>query len=297
MSMLPRLARLVAVSATAFALAFARDARADHVFGEVDQQADVVPPELADVGVTEHPGAQLPLDVTLHDEQGKDVRIGDFVNGTKPVLLSFVYHSCPTLCSLVLDGFTTSMRDVPWTIGDQFEVLTISIDERDTPAIASEKKARMLEKYGRSKDVAAKGWHFLTGDPRSVKVLAEAVGFTYHWDARDNQFAHSAAIFVLTPTGLVSRYLYGIEFPPRDVHLAMLEASTGKVAPTAYEHLLLYCYRYDPAARGYVLVAMNVMRVASGVSVLLVGSLLAVLWRREVKRKKVALAAASSPSA
>jgi protein SCO1/2 len=257
-------------------------ARADHLREGGGLPADTVPPELADVGVTEHLGEQLPKDVTLRDETGKTVTIADLVRD-RPVVVSFVYHSCPTLCTFVQSGFAASVKDVPWSIGKDYDVLTISIDPRDTTAIANEKKERFVKGYGRDEATTAKGWHFLTGDEPQVKRLARALGFSYHFDARQSQFAHSAAIFVVTPTGKIARYLYGIDFPPKDLRLALAEAAEGRSISTV-DHLLLYCYQYDPNARGYVVVAQRVMRIGAAISVVLLGSFLGLMWRRERKR-------------
>ena len=253
--------------------------------------AEVVPPELADVGVTEHLGESIPTDVRLRDEDGKDVYVRDFVRGERPVIVNFVYHSCPTLCTFVQSGFSASINEVPWTIGKDFDVLTISIDPRDTPAIASEKKVRWVKAYGRDEATTARGWHFLTGDERELKRLAGAIGFNYHFDAKQQQFAHSAAIFVLTPTGKLARYLYGIEFPAKDVRLALAEAAEGRSISTV-DHFLLYCYKYDPNARGYVVVAWRVMRLGAAFSVVAIAAFLGLMWRRD--RNKSRASAVSS---
>lgn len=278
-------------------------ARADHggpgrgmatgLVGTEEVPSDYVLPELADVGVTEHLGEQVPMEILLRDEQGQDVPLQQFFRTGKPVALNFVYHSCPTLCSMVQSGFTASLKEVPWNVGEQYEVLTISIDPKDTPQIAAEKKAQWVGTYGRSSEKTAAGWHFLTGDERQVKRLAQAVGFTYHYDPRQRQYAHSAAVFVLTPTGKIARYLYGIEFPGKDMRLALTEAAEGRFVSTI-DHLLLYCYQYDPNARGYVLVAWRVMRLGGAVTLLLVGALLGVLWQRERRKRSVEQGAADA---
>ncbi|MCU0680731.1 MAG: SCO family protein [Polyangiaceae bacterium] len=244
---------------------------------------DHVPEALREVGVTEHLGESLPLDVRLRDEAGRDVRLGDFMAGKKPLLLQFVYHSCPTLCSLVSSGMVASLRELPLTVGDEFEVLTVSIDANDTPAIAAAKKKHALGVYGRGGAGAAAGWHFLTGEAAEVRRLADAAGFAYRYEEDEKQFAHSAALFVLSPTGKLARYLYGIEFPSLDLRLALAEAAAGRTVTSAVDHLLLYCYRYDPLARSYVFFAINVMRVGSALTVLLLSFGLFRLWRREAR--------------
>jgi len=279
------LSRLVTAAAASLTLLFAQPAAADHIpppdTGEVPP--DYVPPQLKAVGVTEHLGAQVPFDVELRDEAGKAVKVGDYFGHGKPVAINFVYHSCPTLCSMVQSGFAASLRELSWTVGQNFEVLTISIDPRDTPAVAAAKKDGFVKGYGRDPVVTARGWHFLTGDASETKRLAEALGFSYYYDYATKQFAHSAALFVLTPSGSMARYLYGIEFPAKDMRLALTEAAEGR-ASNAVDHLLLYCYRYDPNSRGYVLVAWKVMRLGAGGCAILLGGLVAFLWYRERRR-------------
>ncbi len=240
-----------------------------------------VPPALREVGVTEHLGATVPLDLRLRDEAGREARLGEFFAGRKPLLLQFVYHSCPTLCSLVSSGLLASLRELPLTVGEEFEVLTVSIDPNDTPALAAEKKEKALAAYGRGGDAARAGWHFLTGDAAEVRKLADAAGFAYHYEAEEKQFAHSAALFVLSPAGKLARYLYGIQFPSLDLRLALAEAAAGRTVTSAVDHLLLYCYRYDPLARSYVFFALNLMRAGGALSVLVIAFCLARLWRRE----------------
>lgn len=247
--------------------------------------ADVMPKELQEIGIDEHLGDTVPTDVKLVDETGNAVVIGDFVQHGRPVVVNFVYHTCPTLCSFVQNGFAASLKEVPWSIGDKFDVLTISIDPRDTPQIASDKKAKWVAGYGRDAAQTNKGWHFLTGNEAELKRLTKAFGFRYSFDAKQGQYGHSAALFVLTPSGKISRYLYGIEFPKNDVRLALAEAAEGKMISTV-DHLLLYCYQYDPNARSYVLVAMRVMRLGALATVLGLGAFLGVFWARERKKLK-----------
>jgi protein SCO1/2 len=252
-------------------------------FGPGALPADQLPRELENIGVVEHVGDVVPGEIMLRDEAGHEVKVSSYLKGDKPLVLNFVYHQCPTLCSFVLNGFTNGLKDVPWAVGEQYEILTVSIDPRDTPQIAGEKKAARIAQYGRAKESAQRGWHFLTGDAREVKRLADSVGFRYEYDPKDQQFAHSAAVIVLSPDGKISRYLYGIEFPGRDLHLSMLEASAGRTSLSLHEQAMLYCYRYDPAARSYVLVALNVVRLSGALTVLLLGGFLGILWRRERK--------------
>jgi protein SCO1/2 len=251
-------------------------------------------PELKGVGVVEHLNGALPRDATFLDTEGKTVRLGDFFDGKRPTLLVFAYHTCPMLCSLVLDATVRSLNDVEWTVGREFDVVSISIDPKDTPATATRKRASVVESYGRSKGRVA-GWHFLTGDEANIRKVTDAVGFEYRYDARQKQYAHPAAIYLLTPEGHVARYLYGIEFPPGDVRLGLLEATEGRSITTT-ERLLLFCYHYDPQGKKYSLVAMNVMRLGGAATVLGMGTLFTIMWARGRRKRKEQRLAAPAPS-
>ena len=244
---------------------------------------DQVPYEFQNVSIKEHLGDQLPMGLTLRDEDGKDVRLGDYFKTGRPVALNFVYHSCPMLCSMVLTGFTSSARELSGSIGRDFDVISVSFDPKDTPEIARSKKEHWVKTYGRDPAQTARGWHFLTGDPVAIKQLTEAAGFSYYYDARQKQYAYGAAVFLLTPDGRLARYLYGIEFPSKDFRFALAEASEGR-GSSATDHLLLYCYQYDPNSRGYVLVAWKVMRIGAAASALALGAMLGLLWARERRR-------------
>lgn len=273
------LARLV----LAFALvAVATDARADNDgMKPYAGSNNETPPELDNVDVVEHLGGPLPREALFRDTAGNMVRLGDFFDGKRPVALVFAYHTCPMLCTLVLDGFARGVKGVDWTVGDQYDVIALSIDPRDTPAAAAKKQAQIVEKYGRAG--SAKGWHFLVGDENNIRQVTNAVGFQYHYDERQQQYAHPAAMYLVTPEGNLARYLYGIEFASPDIRLGLLEASQGRSISTV-EKLILYCYHYDPAGKRYALVAMNVMRVGGGACALLLLGLLGLLWLRERRR-------------
>jgi protein SCO1/2 len=240
---------------------------------------DHLPAELEGVGITEKTGEQVDLNLTFTAENGYPVALRQFFRKDRPVVLTLVYYSCPMLCNLVLNGQTSALREVPWTPGEEYEAVTISIDPAETFNLAREKKLVYLERYGRP----AAGWHFLTDQAGNVKKLAAQVGFQYKYDERIRQYAHAAAMIVLTPDGKVSRYLYGIKFNPRDVRLALTEASQSKFK-FSVEQLLLFCYHYDPQARGYVLFATNIMRAGGVLVMLILGSALYRLWRRERRR-------------
>lgn len=235
----------------------------------------VRPPELEGVGIDEKLNQPVDLDLTFIAESGYPVKLGDYFHKGRPVILNLVYYTCPMLCNLVLNGQTTSLKSIPWTPGDEFEVVTVSIDPTEHFGMAREKKAVYLSNYGRP----APGWHFLVDKDQNVKKLADQVGFRYKYDPRQGQYAHAAAIMILTPEGKISRYLYGIKFSARDLRLALTEASEGKFDVT--DRLLLLCFHYDPQARSYVLFATNVMRGGGALVVLIFGLVLWRLWRRE----------------
>ncbi len=226
-------------------------------------------------------GNQIPLDLEFRDETGKVVKLGDYF-GDKPVILTPVYFTCPMLCNLVLDGLVKTSSDLKFDIGDQYEVVTVSFDERDTPEIAREKKDIYAKRYGR--DGVENGWHFLTGDKLTIKRLTDSVGFHFQYDQALNQFAHPAAIIVLTPGGKVSRYYYGFEYSPRDLRLGLVEASNDTIG-TPVDQALLLCYSYDPATGKYSAVAMNIIRLGGVLTILLIGGAVALMLRREKRAR------------
>jgi protein SCO1/2 len=281
------------VSAAALATCIVAGSAGAHAQAWRDQQEGIpntTPTELQGVDVVEHLGGALPRDATFRDTEGRTVKLGDFFDGKRPVVFVFAYHTCPMLCSLVLDATVKSLNDVPWTVGDEFDVVSVSIDPKDTPETATKKRAQVVDSYARAKG-STKGWHFLVGDDTNIRKVTEAVGFKYNYDARQKQYAHPAAIYLLSPEGKLARYLYGIQFDPGDVRLGLLEASEGRSISTT-EKLLLYCYHYDPQGKRYSLVAMNVMRLGGGVTLALVGGFLTIMWARERRRRKQRLARA-----
>ena len=235
-----------------------------------------LPAPLKKVGIDQRLNEQIPLDAIFKDEQGRDVRLGQFFN-RKPVVLSLVYYSCPMLCTQVLNGMLSSFRQVSFNIGEEFEVVTVSFDARETPQLASAKKQTYIKGYNRAS--ADAGWHFLTGDEANIKRLTEAVGFRYVWDEQTKQFAHASGIMVLTPEGKIARYFYGIEYSPKDLRLGLVEASQNKIG-TPVDALMLYCYHYDPATGKYGAVVMNIMRLAGVVTLILIVGMLLVLRKR-----------------
>ncbi len=235
-----------------------------------------VPQQLEGVGIEEKLGNRINLDLTFTGSNGYPVKLREYSREGRPVILNLVYYSCPMLCNLVLNGQTTALRGLSGTPGKDFEIVTISIDPTETFNLAQKKRAAYLESYGRE----APGWHFLTDHEGNVKKLADQVGFGYRWDDKTQQYAHAAAIMILTPEGKVSRYLYGIRFNSRDVRLALAEAAQGKFS-LSIDRVLLYCFHYDPQAGSYVLFATNFMRAGGAATVLLLCAVLFRMWRHE----------------
>ncbi len=240
------------------------------------------PDALKNIGIDQRLDNQLPLGATFKDESGKTVRLGDYFGKGRPVVLALVYFKCPMLCNQTLKGMTAGIRgQQTYLVGRDFDVLTISFDPRETPQDAAEKKKLVLADM-RSEDdpVAASGWHFLTGDKQQIDAVADAVGFHYAFDTRTDQYAHASGIMVATPAGRLSRYFYGIEYAPRDLKLALVESSEGKIG-TAVDKIILYCYHYDPTTGKYGFVIMNAMRVAGIVTVFGVIALIVILRRSQ----------------
>jgi len=243
------------------------------------------PPILETVGVDEHLGRNIDLNLTFIDENGQSVALKDFFHKGRPVILDLVYYACPQLCNLILNGQTAAMKEIPWTPGDQYEVVTITIDPKETIDLAQKKKAVQLGSFAKP----APGWHFLCDKDGNAKKLAEQIGFHYRYDSKQAQFAHAAAIFILTPEGRIARYLYGVRFRTMDMRFALAEASENRTTMTV-EKILLFCYQYDPGKHAYVLFATNFMRAGGALTVLLVAFFLYRMLRME-KRRAAALRA------
>jgi protein SCO1/2 len=247
-------------------------------------RAEDVPYELKDIGITEHLGSDVSVrDLHFKDESGQDVTLSKYVDGKKPVVLALVYYECPNLCNMLLNGLTETLKSLDWTPGERFDIVAVSINPKETPDLAAKKKAAYVRSYGRA--ASAVGWHFLTGEESQIRKLASQVGFSYRYDEREKQYAHASAIYVLTPEGQISRYLYGIEFRPKDLKLALLEASSGKIG-SVVDRFVLFCYHYDPKSRSYSMVINRVMTASCSGMILVFGGYLAVFWRREKKRNR-----------
>jgi protein SCO1 len=237
------------------------------------------PSALTEVRFDQRLNEPLPLATRFRDEEGRDVALGDYF-GSKPVVLAFVYFECPMLCTQVLNGLTTSLMVLTETVGREFDVVAISFDARETPALANGKKKSNLDRYKRPE--SAHGWHFLTGDEAAIQAVTAAAGFKFAWDEQTQQFAHPSGIIVATPEGKLSRYFFGIEYAPRDVKFALMESSAGRIG-NAIDQLLLYCYHYDPTSGSYGFVAMGAVRIGGALTVLALVSFVVVSIRREMR--------------
>jgi protein SCO1/2 len=237
--------------------------------------AAITPPQLRGVGIDQRLNNQLPLNLKFRDESGQPVTLGSYF-GKKPVILSLVYYTCPMLCTMAENGLLNALRDVKFNIGEQYQVVTVSIDPTETPEMAMGKKAVYVGLYGRPG--AKEGWHFLVGDDPDIRALAQAVGFHYNYIPETKQFAHATGVIVLTPQGKVSRYFYGIQYPGRDIRLALVEASNEKIG-NPVDAVMLYCCQYDPHTGKYGMVVSHILRIAGAITLLCMGTLLFALSR------------------
>jgi protein SCO1/2 len=283
MSMPTRIRRPSTVFAFAAIVALARPAAA--------QILEDAPKELEGVGIVERLGAQVPLDLAFRDESGADLTLARFFEPGRPVLLNIVYFDCPMLCNVFLDGFVSGLRELDWTPGREFEIVTVSMDPRDDAAGATRKRAHYVERLGRPE--AAAGWHFLTGDEAGIARLAEAVGFRYRFMPDRGEFAHSAGLFVATPDGRLSRVITGVVFEPQTLRLALVEASHGKIG-SPVDHFLLFCFAYDHTAGRYGPTAFKIMRLGGALTVLAMAFFLLMNWRLDARRRRSAVLGAGS---
>jgi protein SCO1/2 len=248
-----------------------------------DQQPSPAPPAaerpkiLRDIGFDQRLGETVPLDAVFRDESGRAVKLGDYF-GKRPVVLALAYYECPMLCTVTLNGLASALDVVSYDPGREFEVVTVSFEPKETPELAAAKKATYLRRYRRAGASAA--WHFLTGDAAEIRRLTEAVGFRYAWDETTKRYAHASGIMVLTPDGRLARYLYGVEYAPKDLRFGIYEAAQGKIL-SPVDHLLLYCYHYDPTLGRYGTTVMALLRVAGVLTLAGLGVLMITLRRRE----------------
>jgi protein SCO1 len=245
--------------------------------GILSTPASVRPPYLENVGIDQRLEAQVPADLAFLDDSGRAVKLGDYF-GQKPLILTLVYYNCPMLCGETLAGLTGALKAVKFDIGKEFDIVTVSFNPTETPAIAAAKKQDYVKRYGRAG--AASGWHFLTGSAASINALTKAVGFQYQYDPRINQYAHATAIMVLTPEGRISRYFYGVDFPPKDLRMGLVEASESKIG-NAVDAVLLYCYHYNPETGKYGAVVNNMLRLGGAVTIVLLVGMILIFLRLE----------------
>jgi protein SCO1/2 len=243
--------------------------------GIMSPPASMRPPGLKNVGIEQHLNDPIPPDLVFHDETGKPVRLGDYF-GKKPMILNLVYYQCPMLCGEVLSGLESALRVLKFDVGKEFDVLTVSFDPKETPEMATAKKAEFLKRYGRAG--AAEGWHFLTGPQDSITALTKAAGFDYEYDPKTGQFAHATAIMVLTPEGRIAQYYYGVEFAPKDLRLGLVQASQNKIG-SVVDEVLLYCYHYNPDTGKYGAIIGRILKIAAGATIFMLGTFLIVLFR------------------
>lgn len=248
-----------------------------------DAQRQGLPPALQNVGFDPQLNAQLPLDLQFRDEAGRTVRLGDYFGG-RPVVLALVYYSCPMLCNQVEQSLVGALKMLSFTAGKEYEVVFVSFDPRENSDLAGGKKLDALSRYGRPESAA--GWHFLVGSQEPIAALTRAANFRYTFDEKTNLFAHASGILVLTPQGRISRYFSGVEYPPRDLRLGLVDASAGKIG-TPVDHLLLFCYQYDPSSTRYSATILGVIRLGGIVTILaLVAGVVVYRWRRSRAARK-----------
>jgi protein SCO1 len=235
-------------------------------------------PGLEFVSIDQHLNAVVPADLAFRDELGNPVNFGDYFGHGRPVILNLGYYQCPMLCGEVLQGLTSSLKVLNFDVGKDFDVLTVSFDPRETTEMAAEKKRDIMKRYGRPG--AEKGWHFLTGSADSINALTKAVGFQYHFDEKTQQYAHATTIVMLTPERGISGYFYGVEFPPKDLRLGLIEASQNKIGNIG-DQVLLYCYHYDPRTGKYGAIITRVLSIAGAATMLILGAFVIIMFRAE----------------
>jgi len=244
--------------------------------GILSPPAGVRPPGLKNVGIQQNLNRQIPPDLSFQDDLGRSVRLADYF-GKKPMILSLVYYNCPMLCGELLSGLESSLRMMKFDVGKEFDVITVSFDPRETPEMAAKKKAEFLKRYQRAG--AEQGWHFLVGEQDAIDALTNAAGFEYQYNEKTQQFAHVTAIMILTPEGKIAQYYYGVEYPPKDLRLGLVEAGRGRIG-SLVDQLLLYCYHYDPEQGKYSAVILRVLRLAGAANTLFLGAFIFLVIRR-----------------
>jgi protein SCO1 len=260
-------------------LSVAVTARAQSAPSNVGQTSSTLPPALQNVGFEPTLSAQIPLDLRFMDENGRSVKLGDYFGRGKPVLLAFVYYGCPMLCNQVEQGVVGALKMLSFNPGRDYDVVFVSFDPRETPGMAAEKKKDAMGHF--SRPATASGWHFLTGNKEEIDAATRAANFRYKFDTKSNLFSHASGIMILTPEGRISRYFYGIEYPSRDVRLGLVDASAGKIG-TPIDHVLLFCYQYDPSSATYSASILKIIRVAGILTILGIVMGILVFRRRDI---------------
>lgn len=253
-----------------------------HSFSATAQLNNQKPKDVQDVGIEERLGEKIPLDLKFATSEGDSVTLASLMQGDKPVLLNPVYYECPMLCSMVIEAVYSGVSDLKWTPGNEYNIITFSIDPEEDSELAASTKDSMITKLGR--ESAREGWYFLSGKEEAIKELTEAIGFKYRKVEENDQFAHSAAIMFLSPDGTLTRYLYGIEFDEFSLRNALYEAADGEVGSVA-ERVLLYCYQYDADSNSYVAVAWRIMQLGGFATALILGIFIGLLWLKEKNSK------------
>ena len=268
------LGMLVAASLAVPAVVSGQPARVNPEPGDA---ASAKPGILAKIGIDQRLNHHVPLDLPFVDENGKDVKLGDYF-GKRPVLLAMVYYECPMLCTQVLNGVTGALKTINFDVGKEFDVVAVSINPKEGPGLASQKKAAYVERYGRPQTAA--GWHFLTGREENIRALAAAVGFRYEYDESIKQYAHGAGVELLTPKGVIARYFYGIEYAPRDLRLGIIEAADEKIG-SPIDTALLLCFHYDPTTGKYGPTVLTMVRIGAVLTIVVFAAFLFVSLRRD----------------
>jgi len=278
-----RRAILALTAALACAASSQAQVRLGGTYEEPAPTADALP-ELEGVNIVDKLDSQVPLDATFRDERGRTVSFRDVLPKDRPAILQIGYLRCPMLCSLVMNALVRGIQGVDWTVGGQYDIISLSVNPSEGPELADAKKAGYVAEYGRPQ--SAPGWHFLTGDEAQIRRVTEAVGFEYRLQ-ENGEYSHAAAVFVLTPDGRLSRVLYGVKYQPADVRMALLEASQGRIG-TTLDRIILWCHVYDASAGGYVLLAMRVMQLGGALTLAVLGGGLGWFWWREAHARSLA---------
>jgi len=244
--------------------------------GIMSPPANQRPPGLEFVGIEQHLNADVPTNLDFRDELGKPVKLSDYFGQGRPVILNLGYYQCPMLCSELLQGLVGSMKALTFDLGKDYDVVTVSFDPRETTEMAAEKKRDIMKRYGRPN--TEQGWHFLTGKADQIEALTKAVGFQFQFDPKTEQYAHAAAIVMLTPDHHVSGYFYGVEFSPKDLRFGLVQASQGRIGNIG-DQVLLYCYHYDPRTGKYGAVISNILKLTGLATMLILGTFMFVMFR------------------